>query len=132
MVNPRVRRVGPPAGSCQTQSTPTSHIPLPAILHPGQFKLGCDSEHLSHRKAISQLAMLVDCIKLSSPENSESNVISHHYIYAMIKKKKVEHASKGENIASHKTKLEKKKLILKKNKNLEPVFILILPLTLTP
>lgn len=37
-----------------------------------------------------------------------------------------------ENIASHKAKLEKKKLIKKKNKNLEPVFILILPLTLTP
>lgn len=91
------------------QSPPTSHIPLPVILPPGQLKLGCDSEHLSHSKGISQLAAPVDRTKLSSPEKfSESNVISHHYIYTTIKKKKLS-MLQMEKIVSHKTKLEKEK-----------------------
>lgn len=65
---------------CQTQCRLRSIPPLP-VLPPGQVKPGCDFEHLSHRKAISQLLLLTDCAKAPSSENcSELNVISHHYI----------------------------------------------------
>lgn len=91
-----VFRVGHPAWSCQTESPPTSHIPLPVILPPGQLKLGWDSEHLCHRKGISQLAAPVDPHQALLTRKllrikCHFSPLYLHYDW----KEKINHASKG-------------------------------------
>lgn len=108
--------------------TVSAYIPFPLLLPPGRVKPGCDSEHLSHRKAISQLVLLTDCAKPRSSENcSELNVISHHYIYATIKKKLS--MLQKENIVSHKPKLWKEETKYEGKEESE-TFILTLLITL--